>query len=151
MEVVVVGNRRYTYLDGKLHSFNDKPSLIVFNDNIDVLNYDDGIINDTNDTRFERYYHKHGILHREYGPASIIRNTEGWYKNGVLHNEYGPAEIRKERKCWFINGNLHREDGPAVIWDNGDAEWWLNGEYQYGCSGYIEPRINSKSARKLKN
>lgn len=25
-------------------------------------------------------------------------------------------------------GKLHREDGPAIEWDNGDKEWWVNGE-----------------------
>ena len=33
-------------------------------------------------------------------------------------------------KLYYNNRDqLHREDGPAVEWDNGDRDWYLNGEY----------------------
>jgi len=38
-------------------------------------------------------------------------------------------------KFWFNeNGNLHRDEGdkPACEWNNGNKEWWINGNmYRY--------------------
>lgn len=30
-------------------------------------------------------------------------------------------------KQWWLNGEYHREDGPAVEWPDGTKEWMLNG------------------------
>lgn len=52
------------------------------------------------------------------------------YRNaaGQLHREAGPAVILKNGSTiWFSCGELHREDGPAVTWGNGTKEWWLHG------------------------
>ena len=60
------------------------------------------------------------------------------YRNaaGQLHREAGPAVILKNgSKLWFQNGDLHRTDGPAVTWGNGTKEWWING-VQYTESEY---------------
>ena len=54
----------------------------------------------------KRYYHHSGQLHREEGPAVILKNGS---------------------KFWYQNGELHREDGPAITWANGNMEWWING------------------------
>jgi len=52
----------------------------------------------------------------------------GWYRHGILHREDGPAiEYTDGKKSWWINGKLHREDGPAVEWGDGKIEWLLNG------------------------
>ena len=54
----------------------------------------------------KRYYHHSGQLHREEGPAVILKNGS---------------------KFWYQNGELHREDGPAITWANGSMEWWIHG------------------------
>ncbi len=44
-----------------------------------------------------------------------------------LHREYGPALILKNGKEFYcINGKIYREDGPAVICANGEKSYWLD-------------------------
>jgi len=31
-------------------------------------------------------------------------------------------------KEWYLNGQRHCEDGPAVEWADGSKEWWINGQ-----------------------
>ena len=31
-------------------------------------------------------------------------------------------------KDWYLNGERHREDGPAVEWASGGKWWYLNGK-----------------------
>jgi hypothetical protein len=31
-------------------------------------------------------------------------------------------------KEWYLNGERHRVDGPAIEWADGHKEWWLNGK-----------------------
>ncbi len=69
-------------------------------------------------TVLEEQYLRHGELHRQGGPAMIIRNDDG-----TLSSE-----------AWFRDGRLDRDpaEGPAVIYRNEDgrisrAEFWRNG------------------------
>ena len=57
-------------------------------------------------TGARRYYNAAGQLHREDGPAVILKTGS---------------------KFWFQNGLRHCKDGPAIIWANGDKEWWVHG------------------------
>jgi N-acetylneuraminic acid mutarotase len=42
--------------------------------------------------------------------------------------EYNVKVYDDGDKEWYLNGNLHREDGPAIEYDNGDKYWYLNGK-----------------------
>ena len=42
-------------------------------------------------------------------------------KDGLHVFEHGDKE-------WYVNGNYHRTDGPAIEWANGHKEWWLHGQ-----------------------
>ena len=97
-----------------------------------------------------------GELHRDYDlPAAIYPNGNcGWYANGVLHRAgdkpalmaasgtqiwytHGvkgrtggkpAATLGDGGQRWFNQGLLHRVDGPAVIFPDGSASWYLNGQ-----------------------
>lgn len=78
-----------TYLDGLLHSIDDRPAIV----------YKDG----------RREWYKYGNLHRDGDKPAIITNeTQIWYKDGLKHRGNGePAEIWKSgRKYWYIKDEL---------------------------------------------
>ncbi|MEJ0044270.1 MAG: hypothetical protein WDM81_19535 [Rhizomicrobium sp.] len=79
---------------------------------------------------FREEWHEDGIespLHRDGGPALILRSTEtgavtweGWYQNGKEHREDGPAIILYHEggigtELWYLRGKKHRENGPAAV------------------------------------
>ncbi|CVI60989.1 hypothetical protein CFBP4996_15430 [Agrobacterium leguminum] len=69
--------------DGKLHSFDDLPSLIHMSD------YTSG----ENDKSITFDWHKDGTLHRDNGPASITINKQAeimfyWWRNGIRAGQF---------------------------------------------------------------
>lgn len=81
------------------------------------------------------------VPHRIYGPALFDNGRiDGevnmcWYRHGLLHRDDGPAVvIPGHREMWFQNGLLHREDGPAVIFADGE-EWWIQNELRHRADG----------------
>jgi len=96
--------------NGNLHRDNDEPALIC--------------------TYGSQYWYKHGLQHRENGPAVITHTYEEWRQNGKLHRVDGPAfkfygNVMNEH--WYLSGKLHRENGPAVT-QPGYKAWYRNGE-----------------------
>ena len=80
------------------------------------------------------YYDEDDNLHREDGPAITTGGLEIWYKHGIRHREDGPAYYNDQGyKEWSFNGKYHRIDGPAIIYIDGSCEWWVNGE-QLACT-----------------
>jgi len=83
----------------------------------------------------QTYYMKHGIFHRDDGPAVEWHNGDvEYFINGKLHREDGPAVIINGGKPitvgyvgYYIHDMLHREDGPALIHINGDERYFLHG------------------------
>lgn len=87
------------------------------------------------------YYHQHGKLHRENGPAivvgqfgseedNIIRHPvhqEAWFLDGKKHRLDGPAVSEGEKAMWCNMGTYHREDGPAIVLP-GEKIWALYGK-----------------------
>jgi len=99
-----------------------------------------------------RLHYRNGLLHRENGPAVILRDGyRAWYLDGkpLTESEWKAAMAekaakakakkavpakgrtgwftsRKGTKCSFLNGKLHNEFGPAVIHADGDREWFLD-------------------------
>lgn len=75
------------------------------------------------------YRDKDGKYHKTTGPAYISRNygVQEWYKHGVRHREDGPAIDHKGNQYWLKDGKLHRLDGPAVVTFHGPKEYWING------------------------
>ncbi|WP_274630815.1 hypothetical protein [Arvimicrobium flavum] len=75
------------------------------------------------------YYNKQGQLHRENGPALVVRDpvsgvvtAETWCQNGRPWRDDGPAEIKRDAETgvttfegWWQGGKPQRLDGPAEI------------------------------------
>ena len=76
----------------------------------------------------EEWKDENGRLHREDGPARIVRHSNGnvkdemWYKNGKIHRDgdlpavfqyYPDGEL--EFEFWMKEDKKHRVDNPAVI------------------------------------
>lgn len=111
----IIDDRNWTYLCGKMHSFDNEPSATE------------------NTTKF---WHCRGNRHRGNDlPAYIWHNNNGlpgkaWYKKGKPHRDndkpamkYTNGELR-----WYKHGKCHRDNGlPAVICPNGDVEYWEHG------------------------
>lgn len=120
--------------------FNKKPEPIeeIISQKIKIIDGDQVIIKSItenegttiayykNDPKIKNY--KHGILHREDGPAFTIFDKdfkkEIWYKDGYIQRIDGPAitEQGKDiyREEWCIRegekgGVYHRDNGPAII------------------------------------
>jgi hypothetical protein len=72
---------------------------------------------------------ENGQLHRTTGPAYDDDSLTEWRIHGVLHREGGPAKIVKQTgtKYYYRHGFLHRHDGPAVIHANGKEEYFVEG------------------------
>lgn len=72
--------------NGKLHSFNDKPS-IIFNSGV-------------------RFWHKNGKLHRDNGPAKISRYHEipeiKFYIKGISLSLDDFCEQLEKRLSWIV-------------------------------------------------
>ena len=57
-----------------------------------------------------------------------LGNKRYYTHSGQLHREDGPAVILKTgSKLWFQNGELHRTTGPAVALTNRTTTWWIHG------------------------
>lgn len=74
-----------------------------------------------------------GELHREDGPARILRNgLKEWWQHGKLHRIGGPAIVAGGGLFYYVEGKQHREDGPAVIFKgrhkNEPPQYWLDDE-----------------------
>ena len=67
----------------------------------------------------ERRHYVNDLLHREDGPACIVKNGNG----EVIYNAY------------YINDKWHREDGFAREWFNFDGS--VTGMY-YICDEYLD-------------
>ena len=94
---------------------------------------------------FEEYW-RHGVQHRDGGPAAIDRAPDGgvigesWFRDGKLHRApgEGPAAVCRGGgfvfEQWFVDGRLHRDpaEGPAVATHDSVAgtvreEFWVEG------------------------
>lgn len=63
-------------------------------------------------------------------------NGKLWFRHGIPHRENGPAvENNNGYQEWRRNGSLHREDGPAILRPDGSREWWLRGKCIYFLEG----------------
>lgn len=72
-----------------------------------------------------------GYLHSTCGPAviDVLSLAAEYWVHGFLHREDGPAIVLRDLEEWWINGKRHREDGPAIV----DtlfhvSEWWIDGK-----------------------
>jgi hypothetical protein len=111
---VTYKNRQYNFVNGLLHSVDDKPALIV-----------DDIIP-------EKTWFKNGVVHRD------SRDENGFLNPAIVHeNDVDCAEVEPFYiKMWFQNGKKHNPDMvdgkylPAVIDTTGNDsvyEYWING------------------------
>lgn len=97
-----------------------------------------------------------GRLHRIDGPASITRTSDGiilcenWYKHGVYHRENGPAySLNYENstvfhRAWFYEGKLHHPKNEVTY-----SKYFGNGMIQsemYYMHGELS-RLNGPAVR----
>jgi hypothetical protein len=67
-------------------------------------------------------------LHSDIEPAIIYENGDWtWYKHGIVHRDGGPAVRQSGNEIWYQNALPHREDGPAIIRSDGTTEFWVRG------------------------
>ena len=103
------------------------------------------------------------VIHREGAPAVIeytgeVITREKWYRHGVLHKDDGPASViyypsgQVKIEEWFKQSSLSRAGAPAIIEYGKDGtiikeEWWLDGLRhcsngpaitEYGNGGTVE-------------
>lgn len=132
-----------TKLNGKLHSFDDKPAIInIYGDKYwyenGLLHRDANDLSSANSSLFalpaiiynngDEYYYRHGKLHSYNDiPAISTKKLLAWYKDGVKHRDKTkdesselPAEIETTSENivitkYYWNGMLHRdvEEDPA--------------------------------------
>lgn len=89
------------YQFGRLQSLNDDPAYLK-------------VENKTKNITELSHYHK-GKLHRENGPAVIMKEFEGYYNNGQLHNLNGSAYTQNGYKSYAINGKKCTEEQHKKI------------------------------------
>lgn len=85
--------------DGELHSFNDKPSRIVYRYTVGYRNKE--YIETT------KYYHQNNKLHRVNGPAIIITTKEhyGSQENFTVdHDIYGSYSMEQNESEYWVEG-----------------------------------------------
>ena len=81
-----------TYLNDRLHSFNDLPAVHY------------------NDDKYNAWY-KYGLLHRDNDlPAVISHNVREWRVNGKLHRDNNRPAFKDigGTKCWYLHGRYQR-------------------------------------------
>ena len=79
-------------------------------------------------------------IQSEYDDLCKYKDDVGniyYYKKytDIIHNPYGPAVYHKASSWedeyieYAINGKRHRLDGPAKIYDNGEVQYWIEGNF----------------------
>lgn len=93
------------------------------------------------------YLDSEGNPHSENDePCIISEGYKEWRKHGILHRDIGPARISSSKTIYAVDGAYHRLDGPAVEWSNeykqaaievygSDKEFWIDG-VQYSETEY---------------
>ena len=68
------------------------------------------------------------------GDGNLVHVADGQY-----HNEDGPAiEYEDGTADWFVNGVLHRLDGPARVWlSHGPSREWCIHGISYDFDDYV--------------
>ena len=81
------GDYRSYNKEGRLHSFNDQPSVIYSND--------------------AKQWNRDGFIHRDNDKPAIIwtDGTKEWRKNGLLHrgNDKPAVIYADDKKAWYVN------------------------------------------------
>lgn len=156
------------YGDQVLHSYNGEPSVKKYNIGGIIIYqawHNDGKLNSLmisgdnkniilpaeidieNDTYKECYY-KNGLLHREDGPAIIIKKNnklicQKYYIDGKLNNNNGPAIIEYDndiitKKSFYRDGLCHNDDDkPAILIYNNDKKNYHVKESYYFNNGVL--------------
>ena len=92
-------NNKCTYLNSKVHSYNDLPAII--------------------DEVGNQIWCKDGNFHRDNDlPAKVVcsgRSME-WYQYGEQHRDDGPAVQTIVFNLYYKRGKFHNANGPALEW-----------------------------------
>lgn len=102
---------KHSELDGKLHSFDDRPAMIF--------------------SSGEMHWYKHGKLHRDGGRPSVVNPSWmiAWHVNGELHRgDDLPAIIFQGVEMhWYKHGKKHRDGGLPAYVNVYARQWWVEG------------------------
>jgi hypothetical protein len=149
------------WLDGKLHRRPNEGPAVVTRD----VSFDYTVMVTCEE------YREHGRLHREDGPAQIVRDRktrtvtlEEYRVKGRLHRNsvQGPALLIRDAKTsiavrehYVEIGKFHRDpfDGPAIIERNGKTgAVWKEEYWQHGAK-LAEPErsASTRSPRSIKD
>ena len=89
-KVVEKNGNVYWYVEGKLHSVDDKPAVITHHGN--------------------NYWYSKGAIHRDGDLPAVVTGHGNlrWFKNGICHRDGNlPAVIRRNgQKYWSVNGRF---------------------------------------------
>jgi hypothetical protein len=136
------------YITYKYNHYNKELSI----NKIRYYNY--GVLYRVDDKSFSENttYYKDGLIHREDGPAKILKNkssytqkervTETWYKKGNIHRDNGPAVQMTEdgeiiRQEWLINNTHHNFPGPAIVTKDFEYYYFYGKRHKIGGPAYI--------------
>ena len=135
-----VHKQAWTFLQGRYHSFDDKPAVV--NDLVGVQRwFSHGVLSRTGDLpavvhangKVEWWVqgrrHRDGELPAVMDPAS--KRLE-WYHNGFLHRDGDEPSVVCSgplgEKYWYCAGNLHRNDDKPAFVDTQNTMWYRHGE-----------------------
>ena len=107
----ITNSKTKTYLNGRLHSFNDQPAV----------EHTDG----------SKYWYKYGNCHRGNDLPAVenANGTKYWYWNGYRHRCDQPAVVYANgTKEWCCYGRYHRDDLPAIERADGRKFWYQHGD-----------------------
>jgi len=126
-EVIDTGYAIYSLITGHMHSFYDQPAIVCNdgkiachlrqNNDFDIPVYNRVINFTVNSTIITRIWYKHGVIHRDNGPALVRENGDQlWIRNNQLHRINGPAVTYIDGSAeWWQYNRRHRDDGPAIM------------------------------------
>lgn len=110
---IVHGNISETYFLGKLHSINDEPAFIEYNDLDQVL--------------CEKWYNNGMIIYEIKYINGVSKISETWYENDIISHKilyYGQSYI-KMHEIWYKNGEIYYE----LFYANSTGEIYLEKKY----------------------
>lgn len=133
------GGREKWYQYGKLHRENEP--AIISPDGLrewwlNGVNYRPGDLPASISNGGQKTWkNNEGVVHRDEDLPAVADSTgyRAWYQNGKIHRDNGPAKIIRDAEGqhqeWYINGNCHRSnDLPASIRSDGTEVWYFKGD-----------------------
>lgn len=79
---------------------------------------------------FNEWTDIHGLRHRNGDlPAFIGDDVYIWYRHGLRHRDRGPAVISSDRTLYLHDDILHNDDDIPAYSDPHSTRWYINGRF----------------------